>query len=170
MKKRLFTALALLLGLAAALSGCGASQTQEEFEAPIPTLTLRIGDQSTAVPTFGYSWTREVRGVGESVVADTAHPLQVLEDLTRAAASAGDTIGLDFSLLPDSVTVTCWTADQADGPIEEGERLESTFSNGQFLFTAPESSQDLVLLIEGQWTGYEEVSGHVGYALVLSLT
>ena len=84
------------------------------------------------------------------------------------SAPAGSTVGLEFSLLADSVTITCWTADQAGDPSAEGQSLESSFSNGQFLFTAPESDQDLVVMVRGQWTGYSDVSGRVNYAFVLS--
>ena len=170
MKKRLFTRLVLLLGLAALLSGCGASKmTEEDLLASIPTLTLWIGDQSTSIPTYGYSWTYVVGDEGQSVIADTAHPLQVVEDLTRVSAPAGSTVEMDFSLLPDSVTITYWTADQAGSapPDAEGETLESFFSNGQFLFTAPERDQDLVVMVRGKWTGYQDVSGSVSYAFVL---
>lgn len=79
MKKRFFAALVLLFGLIAVLSGCSAHKAAEEdLIASIPTLTLRIGDRSTSIPIYGYSWTLEVGARGQSAVADTAHPLQVV--------------------------------------------------------------------------------------------
>lgn len=169
MKKRFFAALALLLGLTAVLSGCSARRAAEEYlMASIPTLTLRIGDRPTSIPIYGYSWTLQVGARGQSAGADTAHPLQVVEDLTKVSASAGSTVGMDFSRLADSVTITCWGVDQAGDPGAEGRDLESSFSNGLFYFTPPESGQDLVLWVQGSWTSYDDVSGSVSYGSVLS--
>lgn len=167
--KKACIVLVLAVSLTAVLlSGC-TQPTTEDLTASIPSLTVWTGDGSTESPTYGYSWSYEPRfGSGQAVVADVAHPLQVVDDLTRIPVSAGSTLGLEFSLFPDSVTVTCWTADQAGDPTAEGESLESSFSNGQFLFTVPESGQDLVLMVRGHWTSYSDVSGSVGYAFVLS--
>lgn len=84
------------------------------------------------------------------------------------SASAGSIVGMDFSRLADSVTITCWGADQAGDPGAEGRDLESSFSNGLFYFTPPESDQDLILMVRGKWTSYDDVSGSVSYAFVLS--
>lgn len=162
MRKNLFT-VTLLLGLLLALSGCGQAKTLQET---IPTLTLQVGDQSVDIPSFGYSW--DFKAAGQSAVADTAHPLQVVDDLTKVSMSSGSAIAMDFSRLPDSVTITCWSADQAGNPGADGQNLESDFSNGQFHFTPPESDQDLVLQVRGSWTSYSDVSGSVGYVFVLS--
>ncbi len=169
MKRRFFAALVLLFGLTAALSGCSAPKpAEEDLMASIPTLTLWIGERSASIPTYGYSWTREVGAGGQSVGVDTAHPLQVVEDLTGVSVPTGSTIGLGFSLLPDSVAITCWGVDQAGDPGAEGQDLESSFSNGLFYFTPPESGQELVLWVQGNWTSYDDVSGSVSYAFVLS--
>ena len=169
MKKCFFAVLALLLGLTAVLSGCSARRAAEAvLIASIPTLTLRIGDRSTAIPIYGYSWTLQVGAMGQSSHVDTAHPLQVVGDLTKVSTSAGSTVGMDFSRLPDSVSITCWDVDQAGDPSAEGRDLESSFSNGLFYFTPPESGQDLVLWVQGSWTSYDDVSGSVSYGFVLS--
>ena len=103
----------LLASLTLLLAGCGISD--QEVMDSIPTLVIQAKSDIKKLPTFGYDWTVTGRwGNGTSVIADTAHPLEAQEDLTTVTLSAGEEVSLHFSKLPDSVTVTYWSADETD--------------------------------------------------------
>lgn len=151
----------LMLCLSLLLAGCGVSN-QDVMES-IPTLTLETGSNSSVLPSFGYDWTVTGRwGSGTSVIADTAHPLEAQEDLTTISLSSGAEVSLTFSKIPDSVTVTCWSADETD--YENSTQVETTFLDNSFHFTVPEITGQMVVLISGSWTSYDDVSGTVSYA------
>ena len=118
---------------------------------------------TSKLPTFGYDWTVTGRwGNGTSVIADTAHPLEAQEDLTTVTLSAGEEVSLHFSKLPDSVTVTYWSADETDR--ENSTQVETTFLDSSFHFIVPEITGQMVILISGTWSSYDDVSGTVNYA------
>ena len=151
----------LLAALTLLLAGCGVSD--QEVKDSIPTMVLVSGSTPTQIPAYSYSWTVMDRlGNGASVIADTAHPLEVQDDLTTVTLTAGGEVSLHFSKLPDSVTVTYWSAQQTD--YENSTQLEASFLNDAFLFTAPEAQGQLVFSITALWTGYSDVSGSVTYA------
>lgn len=158
MKKTLYLLLAALMLL---FAGCAPSH--QEVMDSIPTLMVLAGNAPAQVPTCGYDWTVTNRwGSSASVIADTAHPLEAQEDLTSVTLTAGETVSLYFSKLPDSVTVTYWSAQETDH--ENSAQVETAYLNDTFRFTTPEAEGPLVFQITAQWTGYQDVSGTVSYA------
>ena len=96
--KKTLTACALLLLLL--LTACGQTASLQET---IPTLSLTAGSGRAApVSTFGYSWTAG----RDSLVVDTVHPLEAIENLPGVSVTAGTPISMYFSRLPGIVTVT----------------------------------------------------------------
>lgn len=151
----------LLASLTLLLAGCGISD--QEVMDSIPTLVIQAKSDIKKLPTFGYDWTVTGRwGNGTSVIADTAHPLEAQENLTTVTLSAGEEVSLHFSKLPDSVTVTYWSADETDR--ENSTQVETTFLDSSFHFTVPEFTGQMVILISGTWSSYDDVSGTVNYA------
>lgn len=158
MKKTLCLLLAALMLL---LAGCAPSH--QEVMDSIPTLMVLAGNAPAQVPTCGYDWTVTNRlGRGASIIADAVHPLEAQEDLTSVTLTAGETVSLYFSKLPDSVTVTYWGAQETDH--ENSAQVETAYLNDTFRFTTPEAEGPLVFQITAQWTGYQDVSGTVSYA------
>lgn len=160
--KKIASILALCLLLA--LTACG-KMSNEELMATVPTLTANSGSQQVMASANGGSWTCK----GQSFVADGLHPLQALDTLStesNLSASAGAAVNLSFSVLPDSVTVTYWSADAPVGDtIPEGQTVETSFNNNLFSFTLPE--QNVVVQIEAQWTSYSDMSGSFGYGFMV---
>ena len=157
--KRTFPLLILCLSLL--LAGCGVPN--QDVMDSIPTLTLETGSSSTPIPSFSYDWTLSDQwGSGTSVIADTAHPLDAQKDLTTVPLSSGAEVSLTFSKIPDSVTVTFWSADETD--YDNSTQLETSFLDDAFHFTAPELTGQVVVLISCSWTSYDDVSGTVSYA------
>ena len=151
----------LLAALTLLLAGCGVSD--QEVVDSIPTLSLEASGSGVEIPAYSYSWTVTNRwGSSASVIADTAHPLEAQEDLTSVTLTAGETVSLYFSKLPDSVTVTYWGAQETDH--ENSAQVETAYLNDTFRFTTPEAEGPLVFQITAQWTGYQDVSGTVSYA------
>lgn len=151
----------LLASLTLLLAGCGISD--QEVMDSIPTLVIQAKSDIKKLPTFGYDWTVTGRwGNGTSMIADTAHPLEAQEDLTTVTLSAGEEVSLHFSKLPDSVTVTYWSADETDR--ENSTQVETTFLDSSFHFIVPEITGQVVILISGTWSSYDDVSGTVNYA------
>ena len=158
MKKTLCLLLAALMLL---LAGCAPSH--QEVMDSIPTLMVLAGNAPSQVPTCGYDWTVTNRlGRGASIIADAVHPLDAQADLPTVALSGGETASLYFSLVPDSVTVTYWGAQETDH--ENSAQVETAYLNDTFRFTTPEAEGPLVFQIIAQWTGYQDVSGTVSYA------
>ena len=158
MKKTLCLLLAALMLL---LAGCAPSH--QEVMDSIPTLMVLAGNAPAQVPTCGYDWTVTNRlGRGASIIADAVHPLDAQADLPTVALSGGETASLYFSLVPDSVTVTYWSAQETD--YENSAQVETAYLNDTFRFTTPEAEGPLVFQITAQWTGYQDVSGTVSYA------
>ena len=158
MKKTLCLLLAALMLL---LAGCAPSH--QEVMDSIPTLMVLAGNAPAQVPTCGYDWTVTNRlGRGASIIADAVHPLDAQADLPTVALSGGETASLYFSLVPDSVTVTYWGAQETDH--ENSAQVETAYLNDTFRFTTPEAEGPLVFQITAQWTGYQDVSGTVSYA------
>ena len=158
MKKTLYLLLAALMLL---FAGCAPSH--QEVMDSIPTLMVLAGNAPAQVPTCGYDWTVTNRlGRGASIIADAVHPLDAQADLPTVALSGGETASLYFSLVPDSVTVTYWGAQETDH--ENSAQVETAYLNDTFRFTTPEAEGPLVLQITAQWTGYQDVSGTVSYA------
>ena len=158
MKKTLCLLLAALMLL---LAGCAPSH--QEVMDSIPTLMVLAGNTPAQVPTCGYDWTVTNRlGRGASIIADAVHPLDAQADLPTVALSGGETASLYFSLVPDSVTVTYWGAQETDH--ENSAQVETAYLNDTFRFTTPEAEGPLVFQITAQWTGYQDVSGTVSYA------
>lgn len=165
MKK--IAALILTLCFLLSLSACG-HLSNKELQATLPTLTVSDGSQQTTqASSGGGNWTYK----GQSFVADALHPLQALDTLSEnsaLSAYAGTEVFLSFSVLPDSVTVTCWPADESVGDsIPEGQTTEVTFNNNLFSFVVPEGSGDLVLLAQAEWNSYSDKSGTMGYSFLL---
>ena len=143
------------------LAGCAPSH--QEVMDSIPTLMVLAGNAPAQVPTCGYDWTVTNRlGRGASIIADAVHPLDAQADLPTVALSGGETASLYFSLVPDSVTVTYWGAQETDH--ENSAQVETAYLNDTFRFTTPEAEGPLVFQITAQWTGYQDVSGTVSYA------
>ena len=158
MKKTLCLLLAALMLL---LAGCAPSH--QEVMDSIPTLIVLAGNAPAQIPTCGYDWTVTNRlGRGASIIADAVHPLDAQADLPTVALSGGETASLYFSLVPDSVTVTYWGAQETDH--ENSAQVETAYLNDTFRFTTPEAEGPLVFQITAQWTGYQDVSGTVSYA------
>ena len=158
MKKTLYLLLAALMLL---FAGCAPSH--QEVMDSIPTLMVLAGNAPAQVPTCGYDWTVTNRlGRGASIIADAVHPLDAQADLPTVALSGGETASLYFSLVPDSVTVTYWGAQETDH--ENSAQVETAYLNDTFRFTTPEAEGPLVFQITAQWTGYQDVSGTVSYA------
>ena len=158
MKKTLCLLLAALMLL---FAGCAPSH--QEVMDSIPTLMVLAGNAPAQVPTCGYDWTVTNRlGRGASIIADAVHPLDAQADLPTVALSGGETASLYFSLVPDSVTVTYWGAQETDH--ENSAQVETAYLNDTFRFTTPEAEGPLVFQITAQWTGYQDVSGTVSYA------
>lgn len=151
----------LLASLTLLLAGCGVSD--KEVVDSIPTVIIVSGNTPSQIPVHNYSWTITNRwGSSSSVIADTAHPLEAQEDLTAVTLTAGGEMSLYFSKLPDSVTVTYWSAQETD--YENGTQVSTTFLNDAFHFTAPEAQGQLVYSITALWSSYDDVSGSVTYA------
>ena len=151
----------LLTALMLLLAGCAPSQ--QEVMDSVPTLMILAGNVPAQVPTCGYDWTVTNRlGRGASIIADAVHPLDAQADLPTVALSGGETASLYFSLVPDSVTVTYWGAQETDH--ENSAQVENSYLNDTFRFTTPEAEGPLVFQITAQWTGYQDVSGTVSYA------
>ncbi len=151
----------LILCLTLLLAGCGVS-SQDVMDS-IPALTLESGSNSTTLPSFGYEWTVTNQwGNSNSIIADTVHPLESQETLTTVSLSSGAEVTLTFSKIPDSVTVTYWSADETD--LENSTQVETSFLDNSFHFTVPEITGQIVVLISGSWTSYDNVSGTVSYA------
>ena len=165
MKKGIALILALCFLLS--LSACG-QLSSEELQATVPTMTVSAGGQQTAQATSGGgNWTYK----GQSLVADALHPLQALDILSEnsaLSAYAGTEVSMRFSVLPDRVTVTYWSADEPAGDsIPEGQTTEVTFNNNLFSFVGPDGSGDIVLLAQAEWNSYSELSGAMGYGFLL---
>lgn len=142
-------------------SGSGASD--QDVKDAIPALSLETGGNGVEIPAYSYSWTVTNRlGRGASIIADAVHPLDAQADLPTVALSGGETASLYFSLVPDSVTVTYWGAQETDH--ENSAQVETAYLNDTFRFTTPEAEGPLVFQITAQWTGYQDVSGTVSYA------
>ena len=160
MKKGIALILALCFLLS--LSACG-QLSSEELQATVPTMTVSAGGQQTAQATSGGgSWTYK----GQSLVADALHPLQALDILSENSAMsayAGTEVSMRFSVLPDRVTVTYWSADEPAGDSIP----EVTFNNNLFSFVVPDGSGDIVLLAQAEWNSYSELSGAMGYGFLL---
>lgn len=155
--------LALLLCIALALPGCGGTQLQET----IPTMNLVSGSRKAAIPKFGYSW--NYKGQGE--VADPIHPLDAAASpdlLPTVGAAAGTVLDMEFSLLPDNVSVTYWPVSENEPDYEGGQPLTATLTAGHYGIQTPESPGDVVVLVSTQWSSYQDVSGSVSYAFRLT--
>ena len=158
MKKMLFILLAALMLLPA---GCGVSD--QDLMDSIPTLFVQSEKDIKKTTAFGYDWSMTDRwGRSSSVIADTAHPLEAQENLTAVSISSEADVALYFSKIPDSVTVTYWSADDTNQ--ENGTQVKTTFHDSAFHFTAPEISGQIVVLVNASWTSYDDVSGSVSYA------
>ncbi len=151
----------VLAALTLLLAGCGVSD--KEVKDSIPSMMILSGDVPAQIPAYSYSWTVTDRlGNSASMAADTAHPLEAQEDLTTVTLTAGGEVSLYFSKLPDSVTVTYWSAQETD--YENGTQLSTTFLDDAFHFTAPETQGQQVYSVTALWSSYDDVSGSVTYA------
>lgn len=160
------TVLVLALCFLLSLSACG-GLSGEELQATIPTMAVSAGGRQAAASGGGGNWTYK----GQSLVADALHPLQALDILSEnsaLSAYAGTEVSMRFSVLPDRVTVTYWSADEPAGDsIPEGQTTEVTFNNNLFSFVVPDGSGDIVLLAQAEWNSYSELSGAMGYGFLL---
>ena len=149
------------------LSACG-HLSSEELQATIPTMTVSAGSQQTATASSsGGDWTYK----GQSLAVDALHPLQALDTLSEnsaLSAYAGTEVHMSFSVLPDSVTVTYWPADESVGDsIPEGRTTEVTFNNDLFSFAVPEGTGNIVLLAQAEWSSYSDRSGSMSYGFLI---
>ena len=165
MKK--FAAFILTFCFLLSLSACG-HLSSEELQATVPTMTVSAGSQQTAqASSFGGNWTYK----GQSFVADALHPLQALDMLSEnsaLSAYAGMEVSMNFSVLPDSVTVTYWSADASVGDsIPEGQTTEVSFNNNLFSFDIPTGNGDIVLLAQAEWNSYSDQSGSMSYGFLI---
>jgi len=165
MKK--ITTFILALCFLLSLSACG-HLSSEELQATVPTMTVSAGGQQTVrASSGGGNWTYS----GQSFVADTLHPLQALDVLSEnsaLSAYAGTEVHMSFSVLPDSVAVTYWSADEASGDsIPEGQTAEVSFNNNLFTFAVPDGSGDLVLSAQAEWNSYSDRSGTMSYGFLI---
>lgn len=159
----------LLLILSLVLTGCGVfTPSEQELQDSLPTLSLTAGRYRYQIPTGGYSWSVYNSFGGTSSIADAAHPLQAVDDLTTVSLTGGETVTLVFSLVPDAVEVTYWSVGDEVG--SQGTSLETSFLDDSFLFTAPEETTDLVFQITAQWTSYEDVGGTVSYPFTTAVS
>ena len=160
-------ALILTLSFLLSLSACG-HLSNKDLQATAPAMTVSDGGQQT-VPASGSggNWTYK----GQSFVADGLHPLQALDTLSEnsaLSAYAGTNVFLSFSVLPDSVTVTYWPADESVGDsIPEGRTREVTFNNDLFSFAVPEGTGNIVLLAQAEWSSYSDRSGSMSYGFLI---
>ena len=150
MKKTLCLLLAALMLL---LAGCAPSH--QEVMDSIPTLMVLAGNAPAQVPTCGYDWTVTNRlGRGASIIADAVHPLDAQADLPTVALSGGETASLYFSLVPDSVTVTYWGAQETDH--ENSAQVETAYLHGNVVGGLANGSgivnvADVGGVYNGQW-------------------
>lgn len=161
------TVFILVLCCMLSLSACG-HLNNDELRATIPTMAVvAAGSQQAASSISGGDWTYK----GQSLAVDALHPLQSLDTLSAdsaLSASAGSEIFLNFSVLPDSVTVMYWSADEsANDSIPEGQTAEVSFNNNLFSFTVPAGSGDLVLQAQAAWNSYSDRSGSMGYGFLI---
>ena len=92
----------VLAGLAVLLlASCGAHQKEP------PALTVTCGDREITAWRGSYHWERW----GQSVIADSPHPLDVLEDLPVLEAQAGEEVELDFPSEPGELAVLAYPDD-----------------------------------------------------------
>lgn len=159
--------LILTFCLVLSLSACGRA-TSEEFEKSQPIMTVISGSQQVKSCFSDGEWTYK----GVSSQSCGPHPMQNVEMLSENAAipaSSGTEISLDFSVLPDSVTVTYWPAGEsvAEGEeIPDGQSAEVSFANDLFSFTVPDAGQDIVFVVDAKWTGYQNMSGSLTYSFI----
>lgn len=160
-------ALFLTFCLVLSLSACGRA-TAEELEKSRPAMTVISSGQQVKSCFSGGDWTYQ--GVTEQSCGP--HPMQNVDMLSENAAvpaSSGDEISMDFSVMPDSVTVCYWPADEAvaEGEdIPDGQSVNISFANDLFSFTVPDSSQNIVFVVDAQWTGYRNMSGSLTYSFI----
>ena len=86
-----------------------------------PEGTLYHPNGSTPLVKGGFSWcTTAEDGTVSALMADALHPLQFGDQLTPVALR-GDYVKLDFDILPDKITVRCWSDTDIDADsIPEG--------------------------------------------------
>ena len=136
MKRRIALILALIFAFP--LAGCADQGTQgsetgeanllreEEEPAPPlkspPTLTVTCGDQSGKALLGSYSWTYDNGdGTMTSVIACGSHPLSDRDLMTPISRGGSESIALDFTAEPTTMSVRCWSDRYAndDGSYEE---------------------------------------------------
>ncbi len=170
MKKKLIFALALCLLMV--LSACG-QVSIEELQASVPSMAVISGSQQVRASLAGGDWTYKK----SSFVADGANPLfseQTMTDLKESSsvsAAAGEEVGMYFSVLPDAVTVTYWSADTAveeNGAVPAGETVEVSYGNDVFSFIMPVAGQDTVMVATATWSSHSDRSGTMDYYFIVT--
>lgn len=123
-----------------------------------PTLVVTCGEQEITAWRGSYSWHRLTKLKHRmGAVADSPHPLDVMEELPVLSARPGDRMELTFqaekkSLFeaePWEVHVMAYSAQEADDPFN-AEGTEVPLQDGTLIL--PDEGRDMVYLVDGFWS------------------
>lgn len=145
-----------------------------------PALTVINGSMRIEALRGGYEWRqKEDDGTVTSVIADCAHPLDMQElvpALPCQPARAGEldahTAYLCFAVLPDKITVRCWSTDcWGDNGAESSTvfvtkagselALDDAFAGA---YRIPITENDCVYEVRATWNGDDSCGGSATYS------
>ena len=138
MRKLLFTLIGLLL---LTFAGCsnGALKT---LDSNIPDLKIISDNKYISVKKGGYEWTIQI-GLfkKQSVIADSASPEQIAENMIGDKILSQSQLNLEFSEKPNKVTVIPW-----------GEFKDAQYTSTENIITVPEKEGVYIFEVIGEWT------------------
>lgn len=126
-----------------------------------PACTVETGGESVQALRGGFSWTWASEEGMESMIADSAHPLDCQELLPPFHTGEG-TAALKFELEPTEIEyVQCWPDSCWGEPASSGEKLP--VENGTFSL----KEGGWIYEIQARWDGGNGSGGTAGYAVYL---
>lgn len=179
--KKLFSLLLAVLCLL--LAGCGSKTVESDVPEAlktVPTLTVRCGENSVEALQGPQEWWYDNGdGTKTSFIADSLHILACKDYMTPLTIVPSTYSAhllqarLEFSEIPDSITVRSWSVDSFCGPgepVDDGhyevlvytlEPESDTDDVRQFFIELP--YEERVYEITAVWDSYERFGGEVRY-------
>ena len=163
--------LILILACMCAVTGCRSAAPTDikgETQAPVmmqsdfpdepPHLYVTCAESTVRAWRGTYSWEiRRPLGLGEAVMADSHHPLDIIDEIPFVAADSTTEVSLTFAEHPDSITVNCYRPDGDPGAVHSTVKINGT--------TFSLSEEDMLYEVIAEWNSDSRAySGCVYYA------
>lgn len=145
-----------------------------------PALTVINGSMQIEALRGGYEWECEnADGTSTAVIADCAHPLDMQELVpalpcqpARAGSLDAHTAYLCFAVLPEKVTVRCWSTDCWGDNSAESDPVFVTLAGSELTlddafagaYRIPLTENNCVFEVTASWSGLDGCGGSASYS------